>query len=413
MKKTFTIFSILLCSIAAMAQTQTNNENWGIKWSGYVKSDVFYDTRQTSAANGLREGHFFLLPDNIAYDADSNDINDHGTFHMLSIQSRLRADITGPDALKAKTSGAIETEFYGTNEADINSLRLRHAFIRLDWKKTALMVGQNWHPLFPAESFPLTLSFNTGVPFLPFSRNPQIRFIYKQGNSQFALSAYSQRDFSSPGPDGSSAKYLRNTGIPGLNVRYTGKFKEKFLVGASVDYKTLQPELKTTDNYITDVTVSSMAAACWFNYKTGKINTSIMATYAQNAADLMMIGGYAVHSVTDTAKSFKEYTVMNTASLWYDFNYTFKKWSPGIFVAYSKNMGCSDSISGAFYGRGNNIDALWRISPRLIYTENKTSFAAEVEITNADYGTPDSEGIVKNTHSVKNIRFQLSAIYKF
>lgn len=413
MKKNFTLFSILLCCMAAVAQTQTNNENWGIKWSGYVKSDVFYDTRQTSAANGLREGHFFLLPDNIAYDADSNDINNHGSFHMLSIQSRLRADITGPDALKAKTSGAIETEFYGTNEADINSLRLRHAFVRLDWKKTALIAGQLWHPLFPAENFPQTLSFNTGVPFLPFSRNPQVRFIYKISNSQIALTAYSQRDFSSPGPDGTSNKYLRNTGMPGINIRFHTKIKDRFSIGISGDYKTLQPELKTVDNYITDAKVSSVAGVFWLNYKNEKISTSLMATYAQNAADLMMIGGYAVHAVTDTAKSFKEYTVMNTASLWYDFNYTFKKWSPGIFVAYSKNMGCNDSISGSFYGRGNNIDELWRVSPRLMFTENKTSFAAEVEITGANYGTPDNEGIVKNTHSVKNIRFQLSAIYKF
>ena len=83
-----------------------------------------------------------------------NDINASADLHMLNIQTRLKGDISGPDAFGAKTSGVIEAEFYGTSELDVNGFRLRHAYVKMDWQKTNLLVGQYWHPLFPAESFP-------------------------------------------------------------------------------------------------------------------------------------------------------------------------------------------------------------------------------------------------------------------
>jgi len=54
-----------------------------------------------------------------------------------------------------------------------------------------------------------------------------------------------------------------------------------------------------------------------------------------------------------------------------------------------------------------------RISPRVIYNAGKTRYAAELDYTTADYGTPDAEGIVKNTESVSNIRLLLAAYLFF
>ena len=39
---------------------------FGISFSGYVKTDLFFDSRQTV---GLREGHFLLFPENKKPDA--------------------------------------------------------------------------------------------------------------------------------------------------------------------------------------------------------------------------------------------------------------------------------------------------------------------------------------------------------
>ncbi len=43
----------------AEEKVKTEENKFGVKFSGFVKNDFFYDTRQTVAA---REGHFLLWP---------------------------------------------------------------------------------------------------------------------------------------------------------------------------------------------------------------------------------------------------------------------------------------------------------------------------------------------------------------
>ena len=129
---------------------------FGIIFSGYVKTDLFLDSRQTV---GLREGHFLLFPENEKLDADGNDINAKANYNILSIQTRVAGSITAPDALGAKTSGYIEAEFFGNSNPAINTFRLRHAWVKLNWKKTELMVGHGGipcsSPSVPRQRYPL------------------------------------------------------------------------------------------------------------------------------------------------------------------------------------------------------------------------------------------------------------------
>lgn len=404
---------ILLITMLTGAFAQEPAPAWGIKFSGYVKSDIFYDTRQSSASNGIREGHFYLYPDNVLPDAEGNDLNANPSFHILSIQTRLKGDISGPDAFGAKTSGVIEAEFFGTSESDLNGFRLRHAFVKLDWPTTSLVIGQNWHPMFPAESFPGTISFNTGAPFTPFSRNPQVKITQKAGNLGFSLTAYAQRDFVSAGPDGSSNKYLRNSGLPGFNFQIKVPVGELFTGWAGVDYKSLRPELKTSTNFETDATIGSFSFFTTLRLKTKPVTASIMGIYAQNATDLVMIGGYAVSEVTDLVRQYREYTNINTGNLWLDLTTNGTKVAFGLFTGYSRNLGSSEEITTTIYGRGNNIDHLFRISPRVIFTAGKLSFGAEVETTSAAYGDTENNGRVTVTENVTNVRILLSTVYRF
>jgi len=408
---------IILALLFAFCMTKANSQeiesNWGIKFSGFVKTDIFYDTRQTSSSNGIREGHFFLYPDNVLYDNEDNDLNANSSFHMLSIQTRLKGDISGPDAFGAKTSGVIEAEFFGTSETDLNGFRLRHAYVKLDWSKTTLLVGQTWHPMFPAESFPKTVSFNTGAPFTPFSRNPQVRLTRKSGIASFSLTAYSQRDFSSSGPEGTSNKYLRNSGVPGLNMQFRIPASDAITGWAGLDYKTLRPQLRTIANIETGSKIGSFSAFATLKITTTPVNISLMGLYGQNASDLCMIGGYAVTGITDPVTQERTYTNRSTANLWTDLSSNGKKVVVGLFAGYSKNLGTGEDITGPVYGRGNNIDHLFRISPRIIFTEGHLSFGAEVESTIAAYGTMQDNGKVINTNNVNNVRILLSTIYKF
>ena len=167
--KIYIIAILFIFSYVINAQEKKEEAKFGITLSGFVKTDMFYDSRQTVS---IREGHFLLYPDNVSLDADKNDVNAKSGFNILSIQSRLRVTATGPEVIGAKPLGVIEADFFGnenSNFSDVNGFRLRHAFVKLNWESTELLAGQYWHPMFIAESFPGTLSFNTGSPFQPFS----------------------------------------------------------------------------------------------------------------------------------------------------------------------------------------------------------------------------------------------------
>ncbi len=411
MKKAILIF--LLLNIVLSAFSQESSPSWGIKLSGFIKTDIFYDTRQTSTTNGLREGHFFLFPDSVMTDMEGNDINANPSFHILNIQTRIKGDISGPEAFGAKTSGAIEAEFFGTSESDLNGFRLRHAWVKLDWDKVTLLAGQTWHPLFPSESCPGTLSFNTGAPFVPFSRNPQVRLTFRSGEGGISLTAYSQRDFTSTGPDGNSNKYMRNSGVPGLNFQFKLPAGNSFTAWAGADYKKLRPELKTSANYETDVSIGSFTLFTNIKLKTRPFTASVMGIYAQNSSDNLMMGGYAVSGTTNLVRQYRKYTNINTGSAWLDITTNGSKVAAGLFTGFSKNLGASDEITGNVYGRGSNIDHLFRISPRIILTSGKLSFGSEIESTTAAYGKRQTSGKVTDTHNVTNVRILFSSIYRF
>lgn len=422
------VFTLLaFSSLLVNAQDKKEEPKYGISFSGFVKSDVFYDTRQNVS---IREGHFLLYPENEFMDANNKDINAGSNFNMLSIQSRLRGVITGPEAFGAKTSGVIEADFFGNASAgldDVNGFRLRHGFVKLNWKKTELLAGQYWHPMFIAEAFPAVISFNTGAPFQPFSRNPQVRLTHKIGPLSLIAAIFSQRDFTSVGPTSStvttaaaSSKYMRNSGIP--NAHFQIQFKPdsaEHVFGAGVDYKTLKPDLYTTvgtKNYKSDQTISSISAIGFAKLKFKPITIILEGVYAQNAYDMVMIGGYAVKEISDTITGKKEFTNLNTGSFWTDIQTNGKKIQVGLFAGYTMNLGSADSIKTAsIYARGSNIDNIYRVAPRVVFIAGKLNIALEIEHTVATYGKAngDSKGKVTEGKAIANTRALLAFIYKF
>lgn len=410
-KQFFITFFVTLCFSGF---TQHDNKP-SLTWSGFVKTDFFYDTRQSPPALALREGHFYLFPDSIMYDRDSIDINGRDAFHILSIQTRIRANITGPDVLKAKTTATIESEFFGTSETDVNGFRLRHAYVQLKWKTTEVLAGQFWHPMFPVHAIPGTISFNTGTPFIPFSRNPQLKISQSLlPVFSFNITAFSERDFVSNGPDGPSSRYFRNAARPGINAELMLKADSiQFLFIAGANYHTLLPELKTSKNYRATETVDFLSYYTYMQKKIGSLTCKGGASLIQNGHNVMMLGGYAVAQVTDTAKDYKTYTPYNTFSSWADVQLKIKKWNFGLYGGYSENLGTNHNISGKRYARGTHVAYLYRISPRLAYTYNQFTAAFETEITAAAYGTPQIDGTVKKKYEVRNFRYLLAVIFSF
>jgi hypothetical protein len=402
-------FAVLFLLFTSVLLSQTEKPAFEISLSGFIKTDLMYDTRQTVS---IREGHFLLYPQNENPDIYGNDINDKASLNMLSIQTRLNANIIGPDAIGAKTSGIIEGEFFGTSDSDVNGFRLRHAFVKLDWKNTSLLVGQTWHPMFITEVFPGVVSFNTGVPFQPFSRNPQIRFTLSLKKIKLIAVAASQRDFTSNGPDGFNSSYLRNSVVPNLHAQIQ-YYAANILLGTGMDFKKLTPRLATTKKVKTDQSINSVSFAGFAKLNIDPLTFKLQGIYGSNLADQLMLGGYAIKSL-DTLTGFENYTALNCISLWGEISVG-KDIEYAVFAGYTKNLGADDNIAGAYFGRGINIENVFRVSPRIQFNFNKLRISSEFEYTSAGYGMPNSlnKGKVENIKDFTNLRVLLAVFYFF
>ena len=201
MKRNLLIILCLLFAFAGHSQKSEKKNNIKINFSGFIKNDYFWDTRQTVSA---REGHFMLFPAPVKLDPDGVDINSSPNFNFLSIQSRIRVNVTGFRALNADITGKLEADFFGQLNPNINLLRLRLAYVDIDWGNTELRFGQDWIPMFITDCFPGTVSFNTGSPIQPFGRNPQVKLTQKFGKFKLIGVAMAHRDYADRGAGGAS-----------------------------------------------------------------------------------------------------------------------------------------------------------------------------------------------------------------
>ena len=416
MNKYITFF--LLSMIPQIIFSQEKN-NFGIHFSGFVKTDMMWDSRQTVDA---RDGHFLLYPQKVNLDDNGEDINARANFNILAIQSRLKGSISGPDAFGAKTSAVIEGAFFGNIGTDINGFRLRHAFAKLEWEHAELLVGQYWHPMFVTSCFPGVVSFNTGVPFQPFSRNPQVRYTQKLGDVKLIASALSQVDFKDSGPAGGSTKYLRNTGTPELNLRLefaqsNPDSHQSFLIGLSGNFKQLLPY--TEYNFLLEGTqkvtdkVQGLSAMAYAKYQTDAFTAKAEFVKGQLLESMTMLGGYAfLNTSTD---NHLNYTPVNTTAMWADIHSNGKVWQGGLFAGYTKNDGTKDELQlgSNFYSRGSDIDYVYRLAPRIIRNSGKMRFATELEYTVAAYGETGTDGLVNNSKETGNLRLLLGLFYFF
>jgi len=428
MKKITLLIVVLALPIFLFSQ-ETEKPKFGINFSGFVRNDVIFNSRQVVAARG--ENDFVLIPDPIILDADNNDINDVPNYNIIGFTTRLRGKIAGPDAFGAKTSGLIEMDFLGSTGLSKFDVRLRHAFVKLDWEKNQLLIGQYWHPMFVTDCFPKTVSFGAGITFNPFARNPQVKYTRKFSDKlNLSAAILSQGQYRSKGDHFSQ----QNSGVPELNIHLQYK-TDLFTLGAQFDYQTLKPRIVTDSNFVTNATISSVSYLAYFKLNLKPITIKLYGIYGQGNDNMVMMGGYAITNKTYTpdqvSKNIVEYTAYNTMSYWIDLETTGKKVKFGIFAGISKNLGAKDSvITSSYVGRWGNVNSLMRVSPRLVFISNKVKVAFEIEYSTADYAEQEVDangnavagsniggisefGNVTNFNTANNIKGILSVMYSF
>jgi len=415
------VFSTLLLIInetlqaQQAAQPQPEEPKWGIKFSGFVKADLWYDTR---LVRGSREDLFLFYPlgENLV---NGTDANKTGNTHASPATSRLTGKLFAPDAFGAKTSGVIEADFSGSTNAGLNEFRLRHAYVKLEWDKLDLIIGQYWHPMFVPEVFPDVVSLNTGAPFQPFIRNPLVQLSYKITPELRVIgAAITQRDnatisAASGAPDPTPLRYGK---IPNLHVQVQYN-NGSIVAGLAADYKRVRPRLLTTNSAnINEQYLSTTAFMAYFKFASGDFTLRAKAIRGQNLTEHLLLGGYAVEAV-DPVTLVETYTPYNHTFLWMNPTYG-KKFAAGLFVGYAINHGTSANTNGtvyALYPDMKNIEKMYRIAPNVSVTEGKFKACFELEHTAAYFGTPDmnDKNLVKNSKKVANNRALLTFFYFF
>jgi len=400
---------LLLISIPTFSSAQTNSK---IKFYGFVSNEFFYNSRQNVEAT---DGLIHLFPKPIELATADMDKNDVPQAEMLSVHTRVGIDINGDSIMGAKSSGKIEADFAGASTTFF-MLRIRQAYLKLNWKKSELLIGQTWHPFF-GSVMPTIPSSNAGAPFQPFNRSPQLRLKYNLSTSlTVTASALYQMQYASQGPltsttTGASNVFQKNAMIPEIFIGSELKTSH-WTSGIGASVKTLKPSTKS---------ITSASAVAYTQFAKSAFQLKAKAIYGQNLSEHLMMGGYGVVYESDST-SINGYANINTASGWVNATYG-KKVQLGMLLGWSQNLGTDSELTLAkgkkltAYGYGiyNQlmVNRLYRIAPHISYNLSNFKLGAEFDYTVAQYGTLQSNGKVIDPSEVNNKRILLSMSYLF
>lgn len=441
-KKSYILFSMLIATTLAFGQGEgylnealrgripglalkikpQEIQERGILPYGYAQLSSWWDSRQVY---GDSETLGDLFPKPKKFDRFGHDKNAHPAFHMTATQSTVGLLMRGPAWDSIKTLGTIETDFRGESLDSLGCLRLRHAFGFLDWTEGAALFGQFWHPLEVPQCWPNVVSFNGGAPFETIARDPQARVTQRFGDIELVAALASQRDFASNGPKGVTPEYIRNAVVPNIHSQIRA-YGENYFAGFAFDYKRLKPRLVSKEKIDVHEHIDSFITEAFVRYNySDNLILRTKGIWAQNANDQGLISGFAVKTVNPITDA-RTYANTAAASFWFDATYFFdqeQEHQVGVFIGYAKNLGAQHElfinpktgrpIIYALLDVSQNIDDLFRISPRYIINREPFLVGFELEYTQTAWGCPNKCAKVIDTRNVGLVRFLIQINYVF
>lgn len=387
-------------------------KNFTYRFYGFVRGDLFYNTRANMAPV---DGNFYLFPLDKNPDAAGEDLNatPNGSFYTFT--SRLGIDVMGPNIGAARTSAKLETDFGGFS-GSTTMLRIRQAYVKLDWGKSSVLLGQTWHPLFGAVC-PDMLNLSTGAPFQPFNRSPQLRYQYQTAPLTFTASVLWQLQYLSSGPNGMSEEYIKNSCVPEFALAVDYATPDGWLAGVGAHLISLKPRTVSKwkdQEYKVNERMTALSYEAHLKY-TGRSFTFAAKTLMASALDhTALLGGYGVSAV-DPRTGEQEYVPFRHSTSWLNLTYG-RKWKPGLFIGYTKNLGTGSALvsPATVYGLGLNIDQLVAAHVNLSYNLPHWQIGLEYASSTAFYGSMDTaDGRVQNTDAVTNHRVLGLVVYYF
>ena len=434
---------------------------------GFIRNYFTYDSRESWS--GTADLYNYQPKDQKLNDY-GDDLNAESTFRFLSLTTRLGLNLVDYKWRGTEFGGKIEADFYAglsTKTSSVDSkikethavsgvaqFRLRQAYLTLGWDslkmlggkdyaRVDLTIGQTWHPM--AADLCDAIALNSGAPFGPFNRSPQVKMDARLGKYVTLTAAgLWQMQYLSIGPGNlQSAEYMLYGKTPeaylGLSVHTNG-----FLMRAGADVLSIKPRHQGTVADATlgkDVTVhvndriTTASPFLYLQYKKGDFSLKAKTIFAESGERMNMYGGYGVKA--KNADGSYEYTPIRHSTSWVSLVYGGKvgaqeekhpqKLQGILFAGYVKNFGTKEALmdlngdgkytnAELFTPRSSAMNQMYRLSPTLLYTVGKFQLGLEYELTSVQYGDGvlDDHGLSKNgLHWVSNHRVQLMTKYNF
>ncbi len=393
---------------------------------GFIRNFYAYDTRESKSGT---EDLFYYLPLDEKVSSEDVDLNDQSSSRYAALTSRIGLNVTGYEYNGLKMGAKIEADFYSgvSGVTGTAQLRMRQAYATVGKENWTVKAGQAWHPM--AADMPDVFSLNAGAPFGPFSRTPQVTLDYGLGGGlSFTVSALWQMQYTSAGPNGASADYIKYGNTPelylGLNMT-----SDKLLLRAGLDMVSIKPRHNDGVKKVSD-RITTFSPFFYGQYKSGLFAAKFKTTYAQAGEHMNLNGGYGVSKINEDGSW--EYTPTRSSSTWLSLAYG-KKVQGVLFGGYVKNFGTADELLGAndgyspasnlFFSKNSfsNMNQMWRLTPTIIWNLGKLALGLEYEVTSVQYGdyktvsgvkSLGSNGLAEdNLHWITNNRIQ--ALIKF
>ena len=438
MKKSLFLLTlaVLLTGGAASAQEEVPAQ---FKLYGFIRNYLVFDTHEVNAGT---QDLYFYMPKNRILDEDGNDLAAIPTFRMLALTTRLGLNVSGYRIGDLTVGGAVEGDFYCMS-GSVATFRLRQAYMGLLWDNLErgdllVNVGQTWHPL--AADLPHVTNLETGAPFNPFNRSPQIMAHWTVDKLTFTGGILYPMQYLPTGPAGKSADYNKYGLIPevylGVSLKSGG-----FLGRVGVDFFSIKPMwnapvieeayfedgqrilvYNTSETKQLQTRLFAFSPFLYLQFTRGKFQLKAKSILAQAGEHLNLLSGYGASF--DWLQMRLGYTPMQDWASFISFQYG-KKWQILAMAGYMQRLGTTKSLFGY---DDYSVTSLWmnsaadariqqaiRFTPTIAYNVGKLTFSLEYNGTAAFFGEGfyNIGGLYQTGHWVLNHRIQQMVKFNF
>lgn len=440
MKKRY--YTLLLAALAsfvggvASAQEEVPAQ---FKLYGFIRNYMAFDTHEVNAGT---QDLYFYMPKDRRLAEDGRDLAEVPTFRMLALTTRLGLNVSGYRIGETKVSGAVEGDFYCMN-GSVATFRLRQAYIGMLWDNLELgdllvNVGQTWHPM--AADMPHMTNLETGAPFNPFNRSPQIMAHWTVGKFTWTGGILYPMQYLPTGPNGKSADYNKYGLIPEVYLGVALK-SGGFLGKVGVDFFSIKPRWNAP--VITQASVDgderilkydventkqlqtrlyAISPFVYLQLTKGKFQLKSKSVLAQAGEHMNLLSGYG--ATFDWNRLQLTYTPMQDLVSFVSFQYG-RKWQIMCMAGYMQRLGTTKAL---FAYDNADVASLWlntsadpsiqqafRATPTLAYNLGKLTFSLEYNCTGAFFGEGpyNRGGLYGSGHWVLNHRIEQMVKFNF